>query len=75
MSKVLLKPKIRFYLEKLQKGRFRHAGFLNEGHGIGEVIDVITVYIQHHGLGELQGMQKEDWLENSFQVMIIICFV
>lgn len=68
--------KISPYLKEVQKCWFRHASFLNEGHGIGEVIDVIAVYIQHHRLGELWEIQGDDRLENSFhKVMFIICFV
>lgn len=74
----LLAANISSYLEELQKCWFRHAGFLNEGHGIGEVIDVITIYIQHHGLRELWGMQREDCLDKShftwFYVHFLHCF-
>jgi len=74
----LLTANISSYLEELQKCWFRDAGFLNEGHGIGEVIDVITIYIQHHGLGELWGMRREDCLDKShfpcFYVHFLHCF-
>lgn len=46
------------HLKELQKGRFGHAGLLDESHGIGEVVHIVAVHVQHHGLGELG---KQDW--------------
>lgn len=43
----------REHLQKVQESRFRHAGLLDERHGVSEVVDVITVHIQHHGLRKL----------------------
>lgn len=35
----------RVYLEKFQEGRFSHAGFLNQCHGVSEVVDIVAVDI------------------------------
>lgn len=76
LLKRILTANISSYLEKLQKCRFRHAGFLNEGHGIGEIIDVITIYVQHHGFRELRGMQKEDiYTEKSHLIWFSVQFL
>lgn len=37
-------------LEKVQECRFGHAGLLDQCHGVGEVVDVVAVHVQHHGL-------------------------
>lgn len=41
------------HLEEVQEGWLGHAGLLDESHGVGEVVHVVTVDIQHHGLGKL----------------------
>lgn len=41
------------HLEEVQEGWLGHAGLLDEGHGVGEVVHVVAVDVQHHGLGEL----------------------
>ena len=43
------------HLQELQKSRLGHACFFNERHGIGEIVHIITVDIEHHGLGKLDG--------------------
>lgn len=35
-------------LEEVKEGGFGETGLLDEGHGSGEVVDVVTVDIQHH---------------------------
>lgn len=42
------------HLEKLQEGGLGHTGLLDERHGVGEVVDIVAVHVQHHRLGELQ---------------------
>lgn len=49
------------HLQEFQKRRFGHARLFNESHGIGEVVHVIAVNIQHHGLGKLW---KQKWLSD-----------
>lgn len=45
-------------LEELQEGRLGETGSLDQGHGTGEVIDIFTVHVQHHGLGKLDGREQ-----------------
>lgn len=46
------------YLEELEKGGLGHAGFLDEGHGVGEVVHVVAVHVHDHGLGKLPKQNK-----------------
>lgn len=46
------------HLEEVQEGWLGHAGLLDESHGVGEVVHVVAVDVQHHGLGELD---TETW--------------
>lgn len=46
-------------LEEVKEGRFGETSLLDKGHGSGEVVDVVAVDVQYHGLGELGRGQKE----------------
>lgn len=55
-------PCTQTHLEELQEGRLGHAGFLYEGHGVGEVVHIVAVDVQHHGLGELRRQRaRSEW--------------
>lgn len=72
--KRLLAANISTYLEELQKCWFRQAGFLNEGHGIGEVIDVITINVQHHRLGKLWGNRERKLFRKTIPFAFMFIF-
>lgn len=38
------------HLKKVEESRFGGAGLLDESHGAGEVVDVVTVHVHNHGL-------------------------
>lgn len=46
-------------LEEVKEGGFGETSLLDKGHGSGEVVDVVAVDIQYHGLGELGRGQEE----------------
>lgn len=41
------------HLQKIQERWFGHAGLLEQRHAVSEVVDVITVHVEDHGLREL----------------------
>lgn len=45
-------------LEEVQEGRLGQTRLLDQGHGHGEVVDVVAVDVQNHGLGELGEEEK-----------------
>lgn len=41
------------HLQKVQEDWFGHAGLLEQRHAVREVVDVVTVHVENHGLRKL----------------------